>query len=418
MNKSISFLLLPVVILLGCLNGGFAQTLQASQNFESVSTSGIPYTGTAVITSYTADQNSNPRPRNGVVSNGYNSGTLAWNLINGGNGTATQSLTFKNINFQAGSINNYIQFRLASLANVPNQGADLADNITVELSADYGANFYTALTVTGQNRRINDPTSGAGETVWTYAASQTATGSFNGLAPSLTVNTTFTPTSNGDLGSAGYGTVRINLTNVGQVVVRITLTNTDNNEIWAVDDFGVYSTLPVTLPVTLTQFSAARQAQRVAVSWATAAEIQNAYFEVQRSTDGIHFDALGRVAGNGTTSTGASYSFLDQQPLDALGYYRLKQVDVDGTSTFSSVIVVAGRKFSASFHPNPSTQYISLPVSSGLVQYRVYSSTGKTVATGEAQGGATVDLQRVPTGIYFLELITGSQRNAQRFVRQ
>ncbi|AHJ98854.1 hypothetical protein Hsw_3259 [Hymenobacter swuensis DY53] len=172
------------------------------------------------------------------------------------------------------------------------------------------------------------------------------------------------------------------------------------------------------LPVTLTRFAASRQEQNVTVTWATAAEIQNAYFEVQRSTDGIHFDALGQVAGNGTTTTGAAYSFLDQHPLSTVAYYRLKQVDVDGTSVFSSVVTVAGRKLNASFYPNPSSQYISLPVTSSLVQYRVYSSTGKTVATGEAQGGATVDLQRVPTGIYFLELITEGQRNVQRFVRQ
>ncbi|SNC75120.1 Por secretion system C-terminal sorting domain-containing protein [Hymenobacter gelipurpurascens] len=155
------------------------------------------------------------------------------------------------------------------------------------------------------------------------------------------------------------------------------------------------------------------------VKWATATEKNNAYFEVQRSNDGKAFTTVGKVTGNGTTATGASYNFTDRNPLAATSYYRLRQVDNDATETYSSVVTISGAdKIEASFYPNPSNSLVTLPAVSGLVKYRVYTATGQNVATGEAQGGSEVSLQQVPAGIYFLELITAGKHNVQRFVKQ
>ncbi|WP_426492980.1 T9SS type A sorting domain-containing protein [Hymenobacter sp. 102] len=171
------------------------------------------------------------------------------------------------------------------------------------------------------------------------------------------------------------------------------------------------------LPVTLTRFSATAKPTSVLLTWATAAELHNAYFEVQRSTDGQSFSTLGRVQGAGTTSTGATYHYSDSKPLTTQTYYRLRQVDVDGTSSFSSVVTVSG-KLAASFYPNPSNAFITLPGTTQTVQYRLYTTTGKILLAGSAQGGSTLDIQRVPAGIYFLEISTNGQHNVQRFVRQ
>ncbi|WP_167855273.1 T9SS type A sorting domain-containing protein [Hymenobacter wooponensis] len=174
-----------------------------------------------------------------------------------------------------------------------------------------------------------------------------------------------------------------------------------------------------TLPVTLTSFSASRQSSNVYAKWATANELNNAYFEVQRSTDSKSFTTIGKVAGNGTTATGASYSFTDKSPLAATSYYRLRQVDTDGTSSYSSVVAISSAdKIEASFYPNPTNSQVTLPVVNGLVQYRIYNATGQNVATGQAAGGSTVDIQHVPMGVYFLELISAEKHNVQRFVKQ
>jgi Secretion system C-terminal sorting domain len=172
-----------------------------------------------------------------------------------------------------------------------------------------------------------------------------------------------------------------------------------------------------TLPVTLTRFSATAKPAGVLLTWVTATELTNAYFEVQRSSDGQSFSTLTRVQGSGTTSTGAAYSYSDTRPLAAHMYYRLRQVDMDGTSSFSSIVTVSGRLV-ASFYPNPSNTSITLPSTPQAMQYRVYSTTGHTLLAGNAQGGSTLDIQCIPAGLYFLEINTSGQHSVQRFVRQ
>ncbi|WP_165768220.1 T9SS type A sorting domain-containing protein [Hymenobacter amundsenii] len=174
------------------------------------------------------------------------------------------------------------------------------------------------------------------------------------------------------------------------------------------------------LPVTLVSFTAQAQPTSVKLNWATATELNNAYFEVQRSPDGQAFAALGRVQGAGTTSTGAAYSFTDARPLTGAAYYRLRQVDHDGTEAFSAVAAVtSSSKPEATFFPNPGSTAITLPSGAGqLIEYRIYTTTGRTILTGRVAGGTSLDVQQIPVGLYLLELSTDGQRNVQRFVRQ
>ena len=398
--SKILFLWLAFSALLLSATYSSAQSTTANQDFENANTAGslsFAFAGGQYFTgnSGSAFAGPNPSPNNSPVST---SGSRSFGAQNNtGSGLVSTTLDFRNVSF-TNFTNNTVSFRLAVFATNQNGGLASNGNVLVSVSTNGGASYSTALTIQG---------SGNGrDIIWDFSATGVATAVVG--SP-----TTFTA---GTTAATKYSTVRLTLpATATQVKVRIVVNANDKTAI-ALDDVLVSSAGP--LPVTLTRFAATRQEQNVTVTWATAAELQNAYFEVQRSTDGIHFAALGQVAGNGTTNTGATYSFLDQQPLSAVAYYRLKQVDSDGTNAFSSVVTVAGRKLSASLYPNPSSQYISLPVTGSLVQYRVYSSTGQTVAAGEAQGDATVDLQRVPIGIYFLELAAEGQRNVQRFVRQ
>ncbi|RSK51425.1 T9SS type A sorting domain-containing protein [Hymenobacter rigui] len=173
------------------------------------------------------------------------------------------------------------------------------------------------------------------------------------------------------------------------------------------------------LPVTLTSFSVTAKNTGVLIRWSTASEVNNAYFELERSSNGRLFTAIGKVQGTGTTNTGVVYSYSDTKPLTSLTYYRLRQVDFDGTATSSSIVVVAPTdELQATFFPNPSNSSITLPAVSGTVEYHIYSVTGKVLASGKSTGGSTVAVQEIPAGIYFLELTAGGKRSVQRFVRQ
>jgi hypothetical protein len=91
------------------------------------------------------------------------------------------------------------------------------------------------------------------------------------------------------------------------------------------------------LPVKLIAFNAVLDNRKVNCTWETASEINNNYFTVERSTDGSHFESIGRVKGKGNTNTNTRYSFIDNNPFAGISYYRLKQTDFDNTYTYSTI---------------------------------------------------------------------------------
>ncbi|WP_460616307.1 T9SS type A sorting domain-containing protein [Hymenobacter ruber] len=171
------------------------------------------------------------------------------------------------------------------------------------------------------------------------------------------------------------------------------------------------------LPVELTHFDAAAKVQGIALSWATASEKNSAYFEVQRSADGESFQRVGSVKGQGTSSSVHDYDFMDGHPLVGLAYYRLRQVDLDGTSTFSPVVAVQMRG-EVAVYPNPSTGTVSLPATMGTVHYRVFNALGQVVLSGQATGSDQLDLRTLAKGSYFLELTGAGGSTRQRLIRE
>lgn len=106
-----------------------------------------------------------------------------------------------------------------------------------------------------------------------------------------------------------------------------------------IDDVSVSAQVP--LPVELLRFDAeVRPDRTVLCTWATASEIDNDRFVVERSTDGITFEPIGTVQGAVTTATQHDYAFIDPMPLAGWDHYRLKQVDLNGAYTYSEVRAV------------------------------------------------------------------------------
>ena len=91
------------------------------------------------------------------------------------------------------------------------------------------------------------------------------------------------------------------------------------------------------LPVELAHFSARQNDCKVILTWITDSEINNDYFELQRSTDGRSFETIEEIKGSGSTFANQTYTYTDQ-PKSVNNYYRLKQIDFDRNFTFSNVI--------------------------------------------------------------------------------
>lgn len=110
-----------------------------------------------------------------------------------------------------------------------------------------------------------------------------------------------------------------------------------------------------TLPVELLDFSGIAFKNYKQLKWMTASEINNAYFEIQSSIDGIHFNPIGTVAGNGNSSIAHTYSFDDTNPRGNDTYYRLKQVDLNGDFEYSPIILLSKESSDEiSIFPNPN----------------------------------------------------------------
>lgn len=97
----------------------------------------------------------------------------------------------------------------------------------------------------------------------------------------------------------------------------------------------------IPLPVELHSFKGIATQSGVQLAWETASELDNAFFEVQRGQTATEFDSIGRVEGAGTTVLPQSYTFQDRKAGNGVNYYRLRQVDFDGTESYSAVLAVS-----------------------------------------------------------------------------
>ena len=94
------------------------------------------------------------------------------------------------------------------------------------------------------------------------------------------------------------------------------------------------------VPIELLSFSAKPKEDIVELRWETATEINNDYFEIERSEDGDRFVALAKIKGSGNSTQSKHYTFTDKHPLKPLDYYRLRQTDFDGSFTYSDIVAV------------------------------------------------------------------------------
>ena len=184
-------------------------------------------------------------------------------------------------------------------------------------------------------------------------------------------------------GSNSYNPVSHTYTTNGSKTVTLTVTDATCTQDW----IGTLSfNVPCSLPVTLISFAATadRPSHTVSVNWTTATEINNDYFEVQRSSDGINFTTIGIVKGNGNSQQIIDYNFLDLQPGNGVQYYRLIQHDYDGKSETTEIVSVNMNEAVISIVPNPSLDEFTLSVNAaGEATLTVYTMLGSEIFKAE-----------------------------------
>jgi hypothetical protein len=162
----------------------------------------------------------------------------------------------------------------------------------------------------------------------------------------------------------------------------------------------------VVLPVQLISFAGTNVTGGIQLHWSTATEQNTFDFLVQRSGDGANWTDLTRIPAAGNSNSLREYSYLDAAPLNGKNFYRLRQTDIDGKSSYSRIIVVtsANRSRSFSLQSNFITNGRLQLTAAETVTLHLYSMDGKLIWTRTVDSGQQdIPLNVRTTGIYLLK---------------
>ena len=171
-------------------------------------------------------------------------------------------------------------------------------------------------------------------------------------------------------------------------------------------DIGAYEYKPGTVPVQFVYFNAVKQQEQALLSWATANESNNSYFEIERSVDGKQFNTIGNQLSKGNNNAEQYYSFTDNQIIKGKNYYRLKQKDNTGLIVYTSIAMV-------DFTTNDLVSVISLAnqqqikvSSKGVVGIAaLYNNMGQFIQQFKiASGQNLLAIPNLSSGIYYLQI--------------
>ncbi len=183
-------------------------------------------------------------------------------------------------------------------------------------------------------------------------------------------------------------------------------------------------------PVKLSAFNAVLKNNDGVLNWITEIEINNNHFEIERSEDAVNFEKRGIVMGNGSTTITQHYNYIDNINTGAsIIYYRLKNVDTDGKSSYSKIIALRlkGSMNDFSVYPNPFESNLKINFIVPLdvtVQCRIISFDGKEVLSRKMaiQKGENIivlkDLEKIASGNYILEINTGTEKFIKKIIRK
>lgn len=173
------------------------------------------------------------------------------------------------------------------------------------------------------------------------------------------------------------------------------------------------------LPIELLSFTATPNGSQVDLRWSTASEQGNAFFTVERGTDGNTFDALWQVPGAGNSQTVQEYADRDASPLPGLSYYRLRQTDFDGTTTVSPAVPVLFRDPQGHLTVVYGTDgtFVQHDFAAGSTM-EVLDATGRMAgpAVSVEQGAMRIPADHLAHGAYLVRITDGLRSETVRFV--
>ncbi|MGV3540786.1 MAG: T9SS type A sorting domain-containing protein [Rufibacter sp.] len=339
-------------------------------------------------------------------------------------------------NIQAGAVGFYVYFNTSNTIYDPTKTLDLLKqtnsfnwpeaNITVEEISPAALKSFTVY-ATGENRsvyynrRIKYISNAQGQTNDQWLNN----------TPKNILSLVFDEV----VGPKGIQPIDIYLEAItGEYGSTTTFKNYAGGEHGVIERQRVFEARDNALPVTLTKFTATAVASTILLDWATASEINNKEFVVEKSLDARTFETVTAVAGGGNSTSPLSYAAVDSNPTPGTSYYRLKQIDFDGKFEYSKIVSVTYAPTTeetiviSSLYPNPFQGHENVQVQLTLpaaaeVQIHVLSLNGNVLSRQTVKGKtglqtiAVEELSRVPGGVYLLKIVSGNQVAVQKIVK-
>jgi hypothetical protein len=236
--------------------------------------------------------------------------------------------------------------------------------------------------------------------------------------------------------SSGTCNSNITIHNGGSIVPE--KTSGKNNQIEICGDQIWYSSLgtiggyrilsTIALPVELVSINSEVSNKSISISWITASEINNDFFEVEHSSNGIDFKFIGYVDGNGNSNKTINYNFLHDNPDLGINYYRVKQQDYNGDYSYSPLTKVSyNNTLDKGFkvYPNPLQAGDIINVENIFSddsdkQIYIYNSASRLVYNNELSNDKMNQIKLpsdiLPKGIYFLVLTNGAEKYSEKLI--
>ena len=192
-------------------------------------------------------------------------------------------------------------------------------------------------------------------------------------------------------------------------------------------EFGIFddSDDESTLPVTFLDFNLSCNKDQVILFWSTSSEINNDRYEIERSYDGIEFNKIGEVKGAGSSNVYLTYTFMDIEPRAEISYYRLKQIDIDGSISYSKIIFTTCKNKSVqneilrSFINGNNLVVDIHSTQITMIQIYLFDISGKLVIqkqfmASEGMNTFNIETNAISNGVYFIQALLNNTRDYKK----
>ncbi|MFK7775058.1 MAG: T9SS type A sorting domain-containing protein [Saprospiraceae bacterium] len=172
--------------------------------------------------------------------------------------------------------------------------------------------------------------------------------------------------------------------------------------------------------------------ENILLNWSTASEVNNDYFQIEHSIDGVQFERIEQVDGVGNSVQINHYNITHKNPANGVNYYRLKQVDFDGLFAYSDIVSIGFRNENneVAVFPNPFTETIFVKIPSSESSYpfnsertiKIFDIYNRLVQSNRLPTNdetINLNLSRLSDGIYFINIDLGNgDFSTHRIIKQ